>query len=310
MNKQEQGASEMRAGAAQPAGSKNRRGMRKGIFLIPSALTLCNVLCGFFAVMNSLRAFQLLGEPEKATPLFDHAAQAIGIAFLLDGLDGRIARLTGATSEFGVELDSIADVISFGIAPAVLIWSWGYGTAPGTERLAWATSFIFLVCGALRLARFNVMARSPRFTVQGNTPKLDKRYFVGLPIPAAAGLLAAIVHFTPEPLSRLATAAPAAGQSPWPIRGLLALVWILALLMVSTFRYTSFKELGTRSNKPFVTLPLFAMVIIGILLNSQWVLLALATTYVLHGPALKLFNLLTRSRLTPTAGESSAHTSL
>src|SRR6185436_2162669 len=118
-----------------------------------------------------------------------------------DGLDGRIARMTKATSDFGVELDSIADVLTFGIAPAVLAYTWGYGTTPGLERLGWGVSFFFLICGALRLARFNVMARAPRFAASGVSPKLDKRYFVGLPIPAAAGLLAAVIHFSPRPLT-------------------------------------------------------------------------------------------------------------
>jgi CDP-diacylglycerol--serine O-phosphatidyltransferase len=108
--------------------------------------------------------------------------------------------MTKTTSEFGVELDSIADVITFGIAPAVMAYTWGSGSTPGLERLAWGVSFFFLICGALRLARFNVMARAPRFSVPGNTPKLDKRFFVGLPIPPAAGLLAAVIHFFPQPL--------------------------------------------------------------------------------------------------------------
>lgn len=115
-----------------------RRGIKKGIYIIPSAFTIGNILCGFYAIINSAQAYQLLNQPSglaKATQLFDNAARAIGIAFLLDGLDGRIARMTKATSDFGVELDSIADVLTFGIAPAFMAYAWGYGSTPGLERI-------------------------------------------------------------------------------------------------------------------------------------------------------------------------------
>ena len=120
----------------------------KGVYVIPSLFTIGNIFCGFYAVINSLKAYQVLNDPGLAKVLFNNASVAIGIAYLLDGLDGRIARLTHATSEFGVELDSIADVISFGIAPAVLAYTWGYGNLPGHEQLAWGVSFFFLICGA------------------------------------------------------------------------------------------------------------------------------------------------------------------
>lgn len=270
-----------------------RKGIKRGIYLLPSTLTIGNILCGFYAVINSAKGYQLLdrSDPGLAAQLFDNASRAIGYAVLLDGLDGRLARLTNATSEFGVELDSIADVLSFGIAPAFLAYTWGYGSTPGLERLAWATSFIFLICGALRLARFNVLARSPRFSTPGTTPKLDKRYFVGLPIPAAAGLIAATVHFFPEPLqvSRYISE-KAAG---WI---LLFVVGSLAVLMVSTLRYTSFKTLGARSNKPIITVALLSLLVAGIWLYSDRVLLAIALIYVIHGPLMKLGNIYNRLR--------------
>ena len=122
-----------------------KRDFRKTVYVLPSLFTIGNIFCGFYAVINSLKAYQSFADPKIATPFFDHAALAVGIAYLLDGLDGRIARLTGATSEFGVELDSIADVISFGIAPAVLAYTWGYGNLPGYEQLAWGVSFFFLI---------------------------------------------------------------------------------------------------------------------------------------------------------------------
>lgn len=262
--------------------------MRSGVYLIPSAFTIGNIFCGFFAVINSMKGYSLLGDPAEAATYFDQAAIAIGVAYLLDGLDGRIARMTGTTSEFGVELDSIADVLSFGIAPAVLAYTWGYGTTPGLGRLAWAVSFFFLICGALRLARFNVLARAPRFETPGTSPKLDKRYFVGLPIPGAAGLIAAIVHFAPLPATTFNE-----HVRSW---FLLIVVAILAVLMVSTLRYASFKDLGPRSNQPFLVIPILAAVVIGIVMYSQWVLLLMAAGYAIHGPILKVWGLLSRSR--------------
>jgi CDP-diacylglycerol--serine O-phosphatidyltransferase len=276
-----------------------RRGIRRGIYLVPSAFTIGNIFCGFYAVISSVKGYQLLADPQQAAPFFDNASRAIGWAVLLDGLDGRIARMTGATSEFGVELDSIADVLTFGIAPAVLAYTWGYGSTPGWERLAWGVSFFFLLCGALRLARFNVQARLPRFTAPGASPKLDKRYFVGLPIPAAAGLIAATVHFFPHPIAgqfQALAAGSEAGEARVCAGLLLAAVSLLAVLMVSTLRYTSFKHIGPRSNKPFITLPFLALLVGGIWFYSQWVLLLIAALYVSHGPLLKLWNLLHRLR--------------
>ncbi len=267
---------------------RRRRAIRRGVYIIPSAFTIGNIFCGFYAVLNSMMGYKVLANPQDAAIYFDHAAIAIGIAYLLDGLDGRIARMTGATSEFGVELDSIADVLSFGIAPAVLAYSWGYGSTPGLERWAWVVSFFFLICGALRLARFNVLARAPRFDEAGKTPKLDKRYFVGLPIPGAAGLVAAIVHFSPLPLTVF--------DGLVMSRIMLGIVVVLAALMVSTFRYASFKNLGPRSNQPFFLIPILAAVIIGIVMYSQWMLLLMAISYTTHGPLLKIWGLLNRSR--------------
>jgi CDP-diacylglycerol---serine O-phosphatidyltransferase len=265
-----------------------RRGIRKGIYVVPSLFTIGNIFCGFYAVINSLKACQSGLETAQAATLFKQAALAIGLAYLLDGLDGRIARLTGATSEFGVELDSIADVISFGIAPAVLAYTWGYGNLPGAEKLGWGVSFLFLICGALRLARFNVLARAPRFETHGTTPKLDKRYFVGLPIPAAAGLTAAIVYFQPEQLS-----AANGGTRNWI---LLVVVLLLSILMVSTFRYASFKDLGPRSQQPFLVFPFMAVLFFSIYYYSQWMFLLMAIVYVAHGPVLKIWGLLNRLR--------------
>lgn len=265
-----------------------RRDFRKSVYIVPSLFTIGNIFCGFYAVINSLKAYQSFKQPEIALTFFDHAALAIGIAYLLDGLDGRIARLTGATSEFGVELDSIADVISFGIAPAVLAYTWGYGNLAGYERLAWGISFFFLICGALRLARFNVLARAPRFDAPGTSPKLDKRYFVGLPIPAAAGLIAAFIYFKPEQISGTSGI-----TRNWL---LLSIVLLVSILMVSTFRYASFKDMGPRSKQPFLVIPLMAALTFSIIVYSRWMLLLLAIAYVSHGPLLKIWGLVNRTR--------------
>ncbi|MCG3162896.1 MAG: hypothetical protein JMDDDDMK_04257 [Acidobacteria bacterium] len=283
----------------QPQENPPRRGIRRGIYIIPSMFTIGNILCGFYAVINSVKGYQAF--PDQAMHLFDNAARAIGIAVLLDGLDGRIARMTKTTSEFGVELDSIADVITFGIAPAVMAYTWGYGSTPGMERLAWGISFFFLICGALRLARFNVMARAPRFSVPGNTPKLDKRYFVGLPIPPAAGLLAAVIHFVPQPLSSYE-----AEQLRLYSWALLIGMTLLAVLMVSKVRYTSFKDIGPRSNKPLITLPLLSLLVAGIWFYSQWVLLLIALVYASHGPLMKLWALFSRFRRPSSGSEEPA----
>src|ERR1043166_5055560 len=154
-----------------------RRGLRKGLYLIPSLFTAGNIGMGFYSVMASLRGFQILGSanPDTAAAAahFDSAAVAIGWALLFDLLDGRIARLTKTTTEIGIQLDSIADVVTFGLAPAVLAYVWGYGAslteASDLHRLAWFLSFMYLICGAFRLARFNVQASRPRILERKST---------------------------------------------------------------------------------------------------------------------------------------------
>jgi len=261
-----------------------RRGVRKGLYLIPSAFTAANIGMGFFSVMASLRGFQILGgaTPDLAAAAahFDSAAIAIGWALLFDMLDGRIARLTKTTTEIGIQLDSIADVVTFGIAPAVLAYVWGYGTTltEGSDlhRLAWFLSFMFLMCGAFRLARFNVQASRPRILAEG-TPKVDKKSFVGLPIPVAGGLIASLVHFSPMPLTYFGA------EKARLYSGLLmVLVGFLSLMMVSTLRFSSFKTVGTRS-RSMRTIILALAVGMLIFLYSQYVLLGIVITYILHG---------------------------
>ncbi len=261
-----------------------RRGLKKGVYLIPSVFTAANIGMGFFAVMSSLRAFQMLAGPnpdvDGAAARFDHAAIAIGFAVLFDILDGRIARMTKTTTEIGIQLDSIADVVTFGLAPAVLAYVWGYGASltegSNLHQLSWFISFMYLMCGAFRLARFNVQASRPRIVAAG-TIKLDKNSFVGLPIPVAGCLIAAIIHFAPKPLVGYG-----AEKARIYSALLMLLVGFLSLMMVSTLRFSSFKTVGTGS-RSMRTIILVLAIGVLIFLYSQYVLLGLVLAYIFYG---------------------------
>lgn len=279
-----------------------RRGLRKGVYLIPTVFTAANIGMGFYAVMAAARAFQVLGGGSegdliRSSYYLDSAAKAIGWAVLFDMLDGRLARMTKTTTEIGVQLDSIADVVTFGLAPAVLAYVWGYGATlkEGSDlhSLAWFLSFMYLMCGAFRLARFNVQASRPRILAEG-TIKMDKKSFVGLPIPVAGGLIAAIIHFAPMPLVRY-------GPERAQVYSLLlmTLVGLLSVLMVSTLRFTSFKTVGTRS-RGMRTIILAVGVGMLIFLYSRYVLLALCLGYILNGLVLRVFGMFRRR---PELGE-------
>src|SRR5687768_3665758 len=273
-----------------------RRGVKKGLYLIPSVFTAANIGMGFYAVMAAARGFQFIGtgvdqDLIRASAYLDNAAMAIGWAVLFDMLDGRIARMTKTTTEIGVQLDSIADVVTFGLAPAVLAYVWGYGATlqEGSDlhRLAWFLSFMYLMCGAFRLARFNVQSSRPRILAEG-TIKVDKKSFVGLPIPVAGGLIAALIHFAPRPLIYY-------GPQRAHIYSLLlmALVGTLSVLMVSTLRFSSFKSVG---NRPRGMRTIILAVAVGtiIFLYSRYVLLALAAGYILHGLAARVIGMFRR----------------
>jgi CDP-diacylglycerol--serine O-phosphatidyltransferase len=268
----------------QPAPPRHR-GLKKGVYVIPSLFTAMNIFAGFYSLMATMSGFRLLGiggaqQIVDARNRFDEAAIAIGVAFVCDTLDGRIARMTRSTTEIGIQLDSLADIVSFGLAPAVLVYAWGYGTALqdwfNTRQLAWFLSFMFVICGGFRLARFNVQASRPRPLAEG-TPKVDKKSFVGLPIPVAGCLIAAIVHFSPTPITY-------SGYHPQVIAILLMiLVAFLGLLMVSTLRFTSLKSVGT-GGRLSARVAIGMIAIAGLIyLYSQWVLLLLAILYVAHG---------------------------
>jgi CDP-diacylglycerol--serine O-phosphatidyltransferase len=268
-----------------------RRGLRKGLYLIPSVFTAANIGMGFYAIMAATRGFQFVGgnneaDLAQAAIYLDNAAKAIGWAVLFDMLDGRIARMTKTTTEIGVQLDSIADVVTFGLAPAVLAYVWGYGASlqEGSDlhSLAWFLSFMYLMCGGFRLARFNVQSSRPRILAEG-TIKMDKKSFVGLPIPVAGGLIAAIIHFNPLPLVHY-------GPEKARVYSvlLMALVGLLSILMVSTMRFSSFKTIGTRS-RSMRTIILAVAVGTLIFLYSRYVLLILVVGYILHGLLSRFF---------------------
>jgi CDP-diacylglycerol--serine O-phosphatidyltransferase len=292
-----------------------RRNWRKGVYILPSLITTANIFCGFYSIMESLAGGQAfaLGETALAAERFDRAAVSIGFAALFDLLDGRIARMTNTTSEFGIELDSIADVVSFGVAPAVLAYTWGYGHIAQINKLAWAASFLFLICGALRLARYNVQARQPNPHLPPKNPK-EKKAFVGMPIPAGAYLIAAIVHFSPTPIaSESGFLIPVSLTAPISIpgrafaTGLLALVGCLALLMVSTFRYSSLNKIGSGKQSPRFVVLGFVMVGLCIWFYSTWSLLALSLMYTSHGVISKLWSLVKPRRALAADVELSHH---
>lgn len=272
----------MRLGPAPtPSGHK---GLKKGVYLVPSFFTAMNILAGFYSLMATMSAFRLLGiggpqQVKDAAERLDLAALAIGWAFVCDMLDGRIARMTRSTTEIGIQLDSLADIVSFGLAPAILAYVWGYGSTfqewTNVRQLAWFVSFMFVICGGFRLARFNVQASRPRPLAEG-TPKVDKKSFVGLPIPVAGCLVAAIVHFSPIPLKY----APHHADVQSAV--MMVLMAFLGVLMVSTLRFTSFKSVGTGRRDARLLIGIIALVCL-IYLYSQWVLLILVAGYIVHG---------------------------
>lgn len=258
------------------------RGLKKGLYVIPTLFTAANVAMGFLAVLSSVRGFAVAAaDPAAAAVYFNNAAIAIGLAILFDTIDGRVARATRTATDLGVQFDSLADVLTFGIAPTALMYSWAVAptfteNSPG-HNLAVFLLFVFLMCGAFRLARFNLQATRPRVLAEG-APKTDKKAFVGLPIPPAGGLLAAIVHYAPQPLS-------AYGNRPahYYAYALFALIGTVSVLMVSTIRYSSMKTASSTGRQGFLLVLFLAGVGMGIIFYSQYVLVALAGIYVSHG---------------------------
>jgi CDP-diacylglycerol--serine O-phosphatidyltransferase len=241
-----------------------RERLSRGLFVLPTLFTVGNLFCGYLSVWCSIRG------------TFEIAAVLIIAAGVLDGLDGRIARMTHSTSAFGEQYDSMADLVSFGVAPAVLAYSWGLSDF---HRLGWMVSFLFVVCGSMRLARFNIQ-----------THVVDKRFFVGLPIPAAAGSVATMVLATPERLvSRV-----------W-MGGLLVVTVVLSYLMISTIRYRSFKDLDLRRKRPVWILPAIACLFAVVAWRPELALASIALVFVSSGPVAKLAGYFRRREAPPAA---------
>ena len=264
----------------------------KAAYALPTLFTAGNIFLGYLSILRSFQGSLLVAtNPSVAAQDLETAAKCIGLGMLLDGLDGRIARMTNTTSDFGRELDSLADIISFGIAPALLAYAWGVqfidvkaGTAlvDHVQRAGKFIVFIFLLCGAARLARFNVQ-KNP---VPKNPGRSDRKYFVGLPIPSAAAAVAAVVYFfdsVPITTWQLAVA--------W-----IAFLALLGFLMVSTWRYYSFKDVNLRSPRSYLILIIMGGLIYLIWNYSQIVLLLMALVYVMSGIVIRMLGILRRFR--------------
>ena len=241
---------------------------RRGIYLLPNLLTTAGLFAGFYGIVAAIDGN------------FERAAVALFVAMLLDGLDGRVARMTSTETDFGKEFDSLADMVSFGLAPSVITYQWGvarlseYGAAWG--RLGWLAAFLFSVGAAFRLARFNTRPAGK-----------DKRFFQGLASPSAAALVAAMVWLS----------------TIYDIVGLTALATgvtvtaVAGLLMMSTFKYYSFKEFNLSGRVRFAQLLAIPLTLVIIALNPPIVIFALALTYALSGPAFWLWRRARRSRV-------------
>src|SRR6202171_1795604 len=252
----------------------NNPRLRRGIFLLPSLFTVANLLCGYYAVVASLVG---------GTDDFNRAAKAIGLAILCGSMDGRVARMAGTNTDFGVQLDSLAGVCSFGIAPAVMAYAWGARSLPdlsGTSlrplsEFGWVCCLAFLVCCAWRLARFNVQGMAPG----------SSKFFVGMPCPAAAAVVASLVHGFKEPLH----------DWRWSVAWFLMLA-TLGALMTSTVRYYSFKDIPWTRKQPSLAIVLLCLTVALVWLYSEYVLILLACTYAAAGVVLHVVRLL-RHRL-------------
>lgn len=265
------------------------RRLRKGMYILPSLFTTANMAAGYYAILQVTHA--LPSEPWH----YDYAAKAIGFAVLFDGLDGRIARMTHTSSDFGKELDSLADIIAFGVAPAMLAWMWGFRQLPAAlsspeivtklVQFGAIASFLFLMAGASRLARFNISS-NPQ---PSNPGRPGKKYFVGMPIPAGAGVVAAMVHFSGgDPIS-----------SWWTALTWLLMLVALAYLMVSTWRFYSFKDIDFRSRQRFQLIIVFGALFAAIWFFSQKVLFVIALLYMFSGVLWRLQWIFRRKRNPP-----------
>jgi len=276
-------------------GTQVRRRPRKGLYVLPSMFTAGNMALGFYALAQAIQGTAI------DTWHFDQAAKAIGIAIVFDFFDGGVARLTNTASDFGRELDSLADVITFGVAPAVLAWMWGFRMLPMDVNLEWRThvikigavvTFAFMLSGASRLARFNI-AVNPQ---PSNPGRPGRKYFVGMPIPAGAGAIAAVVHLVQgNPL-----------QVWWLSIGWAMYLSVVAFLMVSTWRFFSLKGINFRQPQNFRWIIVIGVVIGLIWFASEYVLFGLALVYILSGVIARLSFVFRRPTVPPPPPQDEA----
>lgn len=245
--------------------------MRKGIYILPNLITLCSMFGGFYSIIASLNSD------------YEKAAWAIMIASVFDVLDGWVARLTHTATRFGIEIDSLADVISFGVAPGVLVYTW---TLSSFGKVGWVGSFFLVACAALRLARFNVQ--------MGST---EKKHFTGLPTPASALLIAStvlaygeIIHILEQ--LKMVQLADVVGKDYW----VLAMTFLLAGLMVSNITYHSLKEANLKERRPFGILVIIAAFLAVVAYHPEIVLFLVSISYVAIGIAEALYKLLARRK--------------
>lgn len=239
---------------------KERFVRRRGIYLLPNLLTTAGLFAGFYAIVAGMKGH------------FDSAAIAIFIAMIADMLDGRVARLVHASTDFGVQYDSLADMVSFGIAPALVLYSWAL---KDLGKFGWLVAFLYAACVALRLARFNVQAENK-----------DKRFFIGLPSPPAAGVVASMVWCFYSYYFQNKYAAI--------IIAIAALV--MALLMVSNVLYRSFKEISFKGRTSFVSLIVIILIFIAVSLDPPLVLFLCFSAYALSGPVLAMGRMYSKSK--------------
>ena len=226
---------------------------RRGIYLLPNLFTTSALFAGFYAIVAAINA------------RFEPAAIAIFIAMILDGMDGRIARMTKTESDFGVEYDSLSDMVSFGLAPALVVYQ---SLLHGLGKLGWLAAFVFAAAAALRLARFNTQAGSA-----------DKRYFQGLPCPPAAAVIAGLIWFD--------SAGQPVGKATMTSFAFILTI-LIGLLMVSNIRYHSFKQVDLHGKVPFFTILVIVPVIALVAVRPSLVLFLLALTYAVSGPLMTL----------------------
>ena len=242
----------------------------RGIYLLPNLLTTGGLFAGFYAIIAASAGHYV------------DACIAVFVAGVLDGLDGRIARLTGTQSEFGMQYDSLADLVSFGMAPALVMYHWSLSSlkflGPAWGKVGWAAAFLYAACAALRLARFNTQVGV-----------IDKRWFIGLASPAAAAVMMGSIWVITDH-----------GRSGSDVKFLALVITVLAaLLMVSRVRYTSFKSVPLADRVPFMTVLLALGIFVALAIDPPHVLLAIAALYLVSGPAVWLWHRLRRARSRP-----------